>query len=119
MWRFPICNLREGETLLNQNESKIYSNIAVANNIYNLPSIEAVVRYLHATAGFPIKQTWCQAIAKGNYTTWLGLTLDVVRKYCPQAEETSMGTMSQIRKNIRSTKHKQQHNSTIHNSKNL
>ena len=102
--------------MLNQ---KHYSNIAVANNAYNLPSIEAVVRYLHATAGFPVKQTWCQAIAKGKYATWSGLTLDAVRKYYPQVEETSMRTMSQIRKNIRSTKHKQQNNSTFHTSKNL
>ena len=114
---FLICNLSD-KTLLNQNKSKTYSNITVANNVYNLPSIEAVVRYLYATAGFPVKQTWCQAIAKGNYTTWPALTLDIVQKYYLQAEETSMGTISQIRKNIRSTKDKQKINSTIHPSMN-
>ena len=105
--------------MLNQNKSKTYSNITVVNNAYILPSIEAVVLYLHATAGFPVKQTWCQAIAKGNYATWPGLTLDAVRKYCPKVEETSIGTMSQIRKNIQFTKHKQQNSSVFHTSKNL
>ena len=38
LWRFLICNLPE-KTLLNQNKSKIYSNITVANNAYNLPSL--------------------------------------------------------------------------------
>ena len=33
------------------------------NNVYELPSIEQAVRYLHATAGHPTKHTWLKAIA--------------------------------------------------------
>ena len=32
------------------------------------------------------------------------MTLAAARKYCPSAEETTMGTMSQTRQNLRSTK---------------
>ena len=33
-----------------------------ANNVYDLPSVEALVRYMHAAAGFPIRSTWLRAI---------------------------------------------------------
>ena len=45
-----------------------------AHSAYDLPSIEALVRYMHAAAGFPVKYTWLKAIKKGNFETWPGLT---------------------------------------------
>ena len=29
-----------------------------ASNVYDLPSMEALVRYMHAAAGFPVQSTW-------------------------------------------------------------
>ena len=40
------------------------------NNVYDLPSIEPEIRYLHGAAGFPTKATWLKAIRNGNYLTW-------------------------------------------------
>jgi hypothetical protein len=37
-----------------------------ANNAYNLPLIRKTVKYLHAAAGFPVKETWIKAIKHGN-----------------------------------------------------
>jgi hypothetical protein len=48
------------------------------NNVYNIPSTKESIRYLHATAGFPVKETWVDAIKAGNYTTWPGLNVKVV-----------------------------------------
>eukprot|EP00804_Cyclotella_cryptica_P000959 CCRYP_018391-RA/>CCRYP_018391-RA protein AED:0.41 eAED:0.41 QI:0/0/0/1/0/0/2/0/294 len=39
-------------------------------NVYKLPSIEQTIRYLHAAAGYPTKNTWLTAIRHGNYSTW-------------------------------------------------
>ena len=33
-----------------------------ANNVYSLPSIPQTITYLHAAAGFPVKETWMDAI---------------------------------------------------------
>ena len=30
------------------------------NNVYNIPSTKESIRYLHATAGFSVKETWIQ-----------------------------------------------------------
>jgi hypothetical protein len=32
------------------------------NNVYELPSIEPTIRYLHTVAGFPMEETWLKAI---------------------------------------------------------
>ncbi len=47
-----------------------------ASNVYSLPSILQAIKYLHAAAGFPTKDTWVKAIKNGNYVSWPGLTVD-------------------------------------------
>ncbi len=42
---------------------------------YDLPSTRALIEYLHATAGYPMKATWIDAIKACNYKSWPGLTL--------------------------------------------
>ena len=37
------------------------------NTVYELPSNEPTIRYLHGAAGFPTKATWLKAIRKENY----------------------------------------------------
>jgi hypothetical protein len=39
------------------------------NNVYNIPSIKEAICYLHAAAGFPVKETWIEAIRAGNFIT--------------------------------------------------
>ena len=36
-------------------------------NVYELPSIEPAIRYLHGAAGFSTKATWLKAIRNGSY----------------------------------------------------
>ncbi len=51
------------------------------HNVYELPSIEQTVRYLHAGAGHPTEDTWLKAIKKGNYNSWPLIDAKKVRKY--------------------------------------
>ena len=77
-----------------------------AANVYSLPSIEQTIRYLHAAAGFPTKDTWVKAIKQGNYETWPRLTVEAVSKHFPESVETQKGHMQKQRQNVRSTKQK-------------
>ena len=52
-----------------------------ANSVYDLPSMEALVRYMHAVEGFPVKSTWLRAIKHGNLNTWPGLTFNNAAEY--------------------------------------
>ncbi len=40
------------------------------NNVYNILSTKEAIQYLHAAAGYPVQETWKDAIKVGNYTTW-------------------------------------------------
>jgi hypothetical protein len=63
----------------------------------DLPSIGTLVGFYHACLGFPVKQTWLDAIKAGNCDTFEGLTYSNAAKYCPDADETIMGHLAQQR----------------------
>ena len=73
-----------------------------AFSAYDLPNIEALVRYVHAASGFQVKHTWIREIKKGNFASWPGMTYSNAEKYCPQAVETIKGNMQ----GVQSTKKK-------------
>ena len=78
-----------------------------ANSVYDLPSTEQAIKWMHAVCGYPVKSTWLAAIEAGNYIGWPLLTTRNVSKYYPETTETPKGHMNQSRKNVRSTKTKQ------------
>jgi hypothetical protein len=77
-----------------------------ANSVYDLPSTEQAIKWMHAVCGFPVKSTWLKAIKAGNYVGWPLLTKTNVKKYYPESTETPTGHLNQSRKNVRSTKPK-------------
>jgi hypothetical protein len=77
-----------------------------ANSVYDLPSTEQTIKWMHAVCGYPVKLTWLKAIEAHNYIGWPMLTERSINKYYPETSETSKGHMNQTRKNIRSTKAK-------------
>ena len=68
LWRF---SLRPGD---HPTPPPDWSKGPTALNTHDLPSVGALVRYLHATAGFLVKSTWLWSIKAGNYSSWPGLT---------------------------------------------
>jgi hypothetical protein len=72
----------------------------------NLPSIGALISFYHACLGFPLKQTWLDAIKAGNCNTFDGLTYSIMARYCPNSDETILRHLAQQRQNVRSTKPK-------------
>eukprot|EP00984_Skeletonema_dohrnii_P002295 scaffold797_cov118-Skeletonema_dohrnii-CCMP3373.AAC.10 len=79
--------------------------LELANSVYDLPSIEEAIKWMHAVCGFPVKSTWIKAIKAGNYQGWPLVNVKNVKKYYPvDAVETARGHMTQSRKNVRSTR---------------
>jgi hypothetical protein len=74
------------------------------NNVYDLPSINQTVKYLHAAAGFPTKETWLKAINAGNFTTWPTINSSIVRRHFPESDETAKRHMKKQRQDVRSTR---------------
>jgi hypothetical protein len=73
------------------------------NNAYSIPSTEGKIKFLHAAAGFPVEETWMNAINGGNYATWPGLNTRAVRCHFPESKETQKEHMKKQRQNIRLT----------------
>jgi hypothetical protein len=74
------------------------------SNVHNLPSISQTIKYHHASAGYPVKDTWIKAINAGNYTTWPGLTSAAVQKHFPKSNKMKKGHMKRHQQGVRSTK---------------
>ena len=106
LWRFA---LKPTEKLIKDYTTTTQTTPA-AHSAYDLPSIEAFVRYMHAAAVLPVKSTWLKAIKKGNLETWPVLTYSNVEKYCPQVVETIKGHMVQSSQGVVSTKKKKHQN---------
>jgi hypothetical protein len=62
--------------------------------------------YHHASAGFPVKETFLNAVWAGNYAKWPGLTISALHKYFLDSDEMQKGHMKGQRHGIRSTKQK-------------
>ena len=104
-YRIPLVQ-QKGQWKPRRPSKKAKAYLRQANSVYDLPSTEQAIRWMHAVCGFPVKSTWIKAIKAGNYTGWPMLTEKNVNKYYPETNETPKGHMNQSRKNVRSTKPK-------------
>jgi hypothetical protein len=73
-------------------------------HILDLPSVGALIGFYHACLGFPVKQTWLEAIKAVNFEFLDGLTYSNTARYCPDADKTIMGHLAQQHQNVWSTK---------------
>ena len=78
--------------------------VAVANNVYELPSLREGVRFMHAVCGYPVKSTWLKAIRNNHYVGWPLLTVTNVNKHYPETLETPRGHLNVIPAGRMSTK---------------
>ena len=85
------------------NTSHVPAHLASANSAYHTTTLTDHVSFLHAACGYPVPSTWTQAIDRGHFATWPGLTADLVRKHLPKSGATVKGHLHQQRQNIRST----------------
>ena len=100
LWRF---SLRPGD---HPSPPPDLSKGPTAPNAHDLPSVGALICYLHANAGFPVKSTWLGAIKARNYSSWPGLTYANASKYFPISVESVKGHLTQSRQGVRSTRPK-------------
>jgi hypothetical protein len=89
-----------------QDDTILLATVEAANAIFNLPNNQQTVLYYHAVAGFPPKETFCNALQAENYATWSGLTTQLVNKHLPDSDETQKGHMKRQRQGVQSTKQK-------------
>lgn len=72
----------------------------MTNSVYNLPSTEQSIKWMHAVCGYPVISTWLKAIAAGNFIGWSLLTVQNIKKYYLEMTETPKGHLNQMQKNV-------------------
>jgi len=63
LWRMSL--LPEEDTMPPQEDSQ-QAKLGTFST-YDLPSVQALVIYFHASAGYPVRDAWLKAIKAGNY----------------------------------------------------
>jgi hypothetical protein len=107
-YRIPLQQ-QKGQCQSRAPRKRVTKKLQEANSMYDLPTTEQAIKWLHAVCGYPVKSMWLKAIKAGNFVGWQLLTEKNVNKYCPVADETAKGHMNQTRKNVRSTKENSYH----------
>jgi hypothetical protein len=65
-----------------------------------------LITYLHAACFSPVKSTFIRAIKNNHFSTWPGLTVELVNKTLDNNLPSSKGHLNQERQNLQSTKNK-------------
>jgi hypothetical protein len=65
-YRIPLIQQR-GQWQLWQPSKQAQKCLRQANSVYDLPSTEQAIKWMHALCGYPVKLTWLKAIKEGNY----------------------------------------------------
>ena len=77
--------------------------IPEAIRVYNLPTTEESLIWMHAVCGYTVKSTWIKEIKVGNFTECPMLNNSNVVKYYPETTKKLKGHLNQTRKYVRST----------------
>jgi hypothetical protein len=62
--------------------------------------------WYHASAGFPLKETFIDPVHNGNHATWAKLRVTLINHYFPDYDKTVKGHLKGQCQGIQSTKHK-------------
>ncbi len=97
-------------TMATRRPSKqVHKALQQANSVYDLPSTEQAIKWMHPVCEYPVKLTWLKAIRAGNYVGWLMLMERNVQKYYPKATETAKRHLNQTKKKYAPTKNNLSH----------
>ena len=94
-------------------------NIHQANATLPTTNLQEHIKYLHQCAFSPTARTWLQAVKKGHFKTWPGVTIEVIQRYLPKSKATTLGHLDQQTKNIQSMKLNDNDQHTMHTPSSL
>ena len=77
----------------------------LANNAFAMVTKPDLAMYYHCTAFSPVPTKFISAINNSNFSTWPGLTAELISKHLPKSLATTKGHNNLARQNLRSTRH--------------
>ena len=74
------------------------------NNAYSMTTKPDLAMYYYRADFSPVPSTFISAIKKGYFSSWPGLTAELISKHMPTSLATAKGHSKLVRKNVRSTR---------------
>ena len=65
-YRIPL-HQHQGQWQPRSPSKKARQTLRQANSVYDLPSTEQAIKWMHAVCGYPVKSTWLKAVKAGNF----------------------------------------------------
>ena len=96
-YRIPLMQT-QGKWQPQKPSKKSKNFLQEANRVYDLPTTEEAIKWMHTVCGYPVKSTWTKAIKAGNFTGWPMLNKHNVAKYYPETTETPKVHLNQTKK---------------------
>jgi hypothetical protein len=114
LWCIPLVDMVQNQNtdtiIVNRPPTEFLPNQPppekAIHNVFELKTTPELVRYHHASAGFPTKPQWIMAIKNEQYASWPGLSVDAARRHFPESDETHKGHGRKTPSGLRSTKPK-------------
>jgi len=104
LWDVPLPQ-KPLEILQQHNVNNIISPSSKLNVVINKSTTKKdLALYYHACCFSPTKSTFINAIKLGHFSSWPGLTVDLIQKHLPESIATTKGHLRQERQNLYSTK---------------
>ena len=75
----------------------------LAYNTYTQSTLQKLAKNLHKAVFSPVTSTWIEAIDAERFSTWPGLTSNLVHKYLPESRSTALGHICEVKQYISST----------------
>ena len=96
-----ITGIRNPNTRLYEQQIPEHNKTQIHQLNATLPTtnLQEHIKYLHQCAFPPTTKTWIQAVKKGHFKTWPGVTVNAIQCYLPKSEATTLGHLDQKRKN--------------------
>ena len=86
-----------------QRVALIHDNPSLSVIIQKRKTHMELVQYLHAACFSPVRSTFIKAIKNNHFSTWPGLTAELVLKNLPKVIATTQGHLHQERQRLQST----------------
>ena len=84
-----------------------YRNIAIASKVgshnQKKQTKTNLARYLHAACFSPVRSTWKKGIENNHFSTWPGLTSQLILKHLPLSQATVQGHIKREQQGLQST----------------
>ncbi len=92
---------------------------AQANSLYECSNTHQLIHYYYACLNYPVPSSLLQAIDRGYFRGWQGLTSQRVRRHITGSPESAMGHLEQVLQGTRSTQPRTPTSATIPTTPNL